>query len=255
MEFESKFLIHRPDVIINKLSVLRKNKCLLTVNFGDGDDSFITTILDINKENNTIVFYHGPQKDLIERLFHSDSISFKTEYLGIKIAFEGKGMTEICHDGASAFTMPVPTAILWIEAREYYRVKLPIPASSYCQLVMNGPEPITLALCDISISGFSIFNDSSEFSQLMRSGNSFSQCRLILGDLGEGAVSFVIRHKYTMKQQDLKKIEKIGCQFTEITPEFENIIQRYMLQIEREYIQNNLSELGFRNQEIPVSWR
>jgi flagellar brake protein len=249
MKYESAFLIRSPEQIISKLSILFKNKCLLTVYYGDdyygyNDDednanSFITTILDIDIENNLLVFYHSPKKDSIRQLLNSPIIAFKTEYLGIKIAFDAMNVAKIQHQGVPVFAIPVPDSILWIETRDFYRVKSPISKSSYCQLTLEDQEPIYLKLCDISLVGFSVLNASSEISALMIPDAHFEQCKLILADAGEDSIAFEIRSKYIINPGNSNRTEKIGCKFTRITPAFENTIQRYMQQIDRENRQRN----------------
>ena len=112
MEYESAFLIHSPEKIISKLFILLKNKCLLTAYFGDNGDSFITTILDIYTKNNLLIFYHSPKEDTIEQLLNSPKITFKTEYLGIKVVFEAIKLAKIQHQGMSVFAIPIPASIL-----------------------------------------------------------------------------------------------------------------------------------------------
>jgi c-di-GMP-binding flagellar brake protein YcgR len=239
MEYESAFLIRNPDQILSKLSILLKNKCLLTAYYGDNDDSFITTILEINIKNNLLIFYHSPKQAAIEQLLDSPIITFKTEYLGIKVAFDATRIAKIQHQGVSVFAIPIPGSLLWIEARDFYRVKSPISKSSYCRLILKDQESVNLTLYDISLAGFSILNASSEISALMIPETHFEQCKIILADTGEGAVSFEVRSKYIIEPENSDRIEKIGCKFTKITPAFENIIQRYMQQIERENRQKN----------------
>ena len=239
MEYESAFLIRNPEKIISKLLILLKNKCLLTAYYGDNDDSFITTILDIYIKNNLLIFYHSPKQDAIEQLLDSSIITFKTEYLGIKVAFDAIKIAKIQHQGVSVFAIPIPKSILWIEARDFYRVKSPISKFSYCLLELKGHEPINLKLHDISLVGFSVLNVSSEISALMIPEAHFEQCKLILADTGEDTISFEVRSKYIINPENSNRIEKIGCKFTRITPAFENTVQRYMQQIERENRQKN----------------
>jgi c-di-GMP-binding flagellar brake protein YcgR len=245
MEYESPFLIDSPDKIINHLSILLKNKCLLTACFGDNDDSFITTILDIDKKDNVFIFHHGPKEDSIEQLLNSSKISFKTECLGVDVTFDTIRLAKIQHQGVSAFAVPVPASILWMERREFYRVKSPVSKSSYCQLTLKNQGPINLKLYDISLGGFSMLTESKEVLDLSKTPDlmtlytSFEQCKLVLADTGEGTISFEIRSKYIINPENLNRMEKIGCKFTRITPAFENTIQRYMQQIERENRQKN----------------
>jgi len=239
MEYESAFLIRSPEKIISKLFILHKNKCLLTAYFGANDDSFITTILEIYIKNNLLIFYHSPKEDAIEQLLNSPKITFKTEYSGIKVAFDAVKLAKIQHQGVSVFAIPIPESILWVEARDFHRVKSPVSKSSYCQLTLQEQEPVSLKLYDISLAGFSMLTDSREVSDLMSLDTSFEQCKLILADAGEDTISFEIRSKYIINPEKLNRMEKIGCKIIRITPAFENTIQRYILQMERENRQKN----------------
>jgi len=224
---------------MSKLAILHKHKCLLNVSLGDNGDSFITTIFEINRKNNNVIFYHAPQKNLIEKLYESTDIAFNTEHQGIKVSFNGKKMAQIRHNGTPAFTMPIPDTLYWVEARDFPRIKIPASTPAFCLLMLNSQEPVKLKLYDISLTGFSVLNNSDEISKIMTPNIHFKHCKLLLPDSNEGIVSFEIRHKCIIQQAEKEKsTEKIGCMFTEITQAFENTIQRYMQQIEREFRQN-----------------
>jgi len=235
MDYDSAFLISNSENIIGKLSILLKSKCLITVHYGDNGDSFLTTILDIYIENSYLTFYHGPKEDLIEKLLGSHTITFKTEYAGIKIAFEAQKIAKIQHQGVPIFVIPVPESLLWVETRDFYRVKSPASKSSYCQLTLKDQEPLTLKLYDISLSGLSVLNACSEVSTLMAPDTHVENCKLVLADTGEDSVSFHIRRsRYIVTPEQVTRMEKIGCKFTRVTPVFETAIQRYMQRVENE---------------------
>ncbi|MDP2901999.1 MAG: flagellar brake protein [Methylovulum sp.] len=248
MIVEPAFLIRSPEQIIHKLVILCRNKCLLNVSFSDSAETFITTILEVNKKDNNVVFYHGPHKKQIEKLYKSLDLAFKTEYLGVKISFNGSNLEEIRHYGASAFRMHIPDSLAWVEARDYHRVKIPASKPSFCLLMLNGRESVKLKLYDISLTGFSVLNDSEEISKIMNPNIHFKDCKLLLADSNEGIVSFEIRHRLLIQREYIKSIEKIGCKFTGITNSFENTIQGYMMQIERGYRQNTSAEYEPRPQ-------
>ncbi len=237
MDYESAYLIRDSETILNKLSILLKSKCLLTAYFGDNDnkdDSFITAIHDIDIQKNRLIFYHAPTQNAFKQFLHSPIIIFKTEYLGIKIAFDAVRIAKIQHQEVSMFIIPIPDSLFWVEARNFYRIKSPVSKSSYCQLTLKNQEPISLKLYDISLTGFSVLNTSSDIVALMSPNTHFEQCKLVLADTGEDIVSFEIRSKYIISPENSDRIEKIGCNFTHITPAFEDTIQRYIQQIERE---------------------
>ncbi|HEY8160178.1 MAG TPA: flagellar brake protein [Methylobacter sp.] len=233
----SSFLVQNPKQINNNLSLLVKSKCLLSARFGTNNESYITTLLSINAEDNLLVLDCGSKEDLNQRILNADKVSFDADYNGIKVSFSAAALKRITYKNEPAFTMPIPKALYWMQRREYYRVKSPLSKSSYCQLIVAGRDPVNLKLYDISLTGFSMLNVSKEVSDLLVPGTSFSDSKLILSGAGEGIVSFEIRAKYIINPNKTQKIQKIGCKFIKITHRVEETIQRYMHQIQREDLQ------------------
>lgn len=233
----SSFSIQNPKQIINHLSLLVKNKCLLTARFGANNESYITTLLGVNEANNSVILDYGSKEDLNQRILNAGRVAFDTDYNGIKVSFTGSALKKITYKNDPAFSMPIPKSLYWMQRREYYRVKSPISKASYCQLIIEGREPVNLKLYDISLTGFAMLNVSREISDLLVPGSSIPQSKLILADTGEGMISFEIRAKYIINPDKLQKIQKIGCRFIDLARPVEEIIQRYMHQIQREDLQ------------------
>ncbi|MCK9636278.1 flagellar brake protein [Methylobacter sp. Wu8] len=233
----SSFAIQNTKQIISHLSLMVKNKCLLSARFGTNNESYITALLGIDEKNNTLILDYGPKEDLNQRILNAGKISFDADYTGIKVSFVGTGLKKITHKGEPAFSMPIPKSLFWMQRREYFRVKSPLSKSSYCQLLMEGNKPVNLKLYDISLTGFAMLNVSKEVSELMIPGEIITQGKLVLADAGEGLVSFEVCAKYIINPDKLQKIQKIGCRFVKLTRPVEEVIQRYMQQIQREDLQ------------------
>jgi len=233
----SSFSIQNPKEIVSHLCLLVKNKCLLGVRFGENNESYITTLLSINEKNNTVVLDYGPKEDLNQRILSADKVTFDTDYNGFKVSFSGADLKRITYKADLAFSMPIPKLIFWMQRREYYRVKVPLSKSSYCQLTVEDRKSVNLKLYDISLSGFAILNGSKEISDLLIPGKSLEQCKLILPGAGEGLISFEICNKYIINPGKLQKIQKIGCKFNKLDRPVEDVIQRFMHQIQREDLQ------------------
>lgn len=234
MQNDESYLIRNQKLIISNLSLLIKNKCLFSVHWGDQSESFITSIIEFNQQDNSIIFDYGPEENLNYRLLNASKATFKTDFAGIKVAFNGTALKKITYEGEPAFIMPIPESLFWMQRREFYRVKVPISNPGYCQLVLKDREPINLELYDISLTGFSMLNASKEISELLAPKTQFVQSKLMLSGLGEGIVSFEVCARNIINPDNLKKLQRIGCKFTRIPPAFETIIQRYMQQIEIE---------------------
>lgn len=234
MEKESSFAIHGLDQIVKHLALLQKSKCLLSVICKENNTTFLTTIIEIDKKNKSLILDYGPKEYLNRPIINGQKTNFVSEYTGIKVAFHGSSFKKIEHDGQPAFLMPIPDSILWLQRREFYRVRSPISKVSYCQLALAEQEPVNLQLFDISISGFSMLVEQPEIRDFLLPNTVIEDGKLILEGIGEGNIGFEVRSKYLMNPEKVNKIEKIGCMFTHITPIFQSMIQQYMQQIERE---------------------
>ncbi|MDP1772825.1 MAG: flagellar brake protein [Methylobacter sp.] len=239
MSEATSYSINNPRQIIQNLTILIKNKCLLSVRFGEGKAFFLTAILEIDEANKAIIFDYGSKDALNQQLLKADRIIFEADFSGIKVSFKGNMLTQALYNGQPAFTMPIPELIFWMQRREFFRIKSPRSKGSYCLLIREDEEPIKLLLYDISLTGFSVLNTSTEISNLLVSGAQFEDCRLVLSEVGEDTVSIKICAKLIINPDKIAalKIQKIGCLFTRISPMFESTVQRYINQLQRESIQ------------------
>ena len=233
----SYFSIQNPKQIINRLSLLVKNRCLVGARFGEDNASYISTLLGIDEKNNTVILDYGPNEDFNQHILKAGEATFDTDYKGIKVSFTGAELKKITHQGYPAFSMATPKSLLWLERREYYRVKSPLSKPSYCQFIIEGRDPVDLRLYDISLTGCALLNVSNEISELMIPGTTIRECKLILPGEGEGMISFEVCAKYVVNSDKLKNIQKIGCKFINLTHQLDEAIQRYMQQIQREDLQ------------------
>jgi len=228
------FSILDTEQIVSHLTLLQRNNCLLTAQFGKNNESFITAIVAIDKKNQSIILDYGPKEYLNQQILTASPITFSTEYNGIKAAFSGNALKKVTHEDGPALSMPIPASLFWRQRREFYRVKSPLSKASYCQLTLPEREPVLLKLHDISLSGFAVLNYSQEISSLLLPTSQFDQCQLILADAGTDSIAFEVRYKILLNTGFADFTQKIGCKFTHLSPAFESVIQRYMQQIERD---------------------
>ncbi len=236
----SSFSVYNQKQILSYLLLLIKNKSQLNVSFGVNNESYVTPLLSINEKDNTMILDCSYKQALNQNILMASQISFQTEYNGIAVSFTGTALKKITHKGEAAFSMPIPKSIYWMERREYYRVKASLSKPSYCQLILDDGKAVNLKLCDISLTGLAVFNVSKEVSELLTTGTVINQCKLILSGVGESMISFEVRYSYITKPdkfQKIQKVQKIGCKLIKATRAIEDIIQRYMQQVQREELQ------------------
>lgn len=237
MENNESLYIQNSIQIISNLTLLQKSNCYITVSFGESDESFITTILEIDKKNNTLYVDYAPKEYLSRLVLSAATVNFRAALEGILVKFETTKLTKTQHKGNPAFSLPIPKPLFWQERREYYRMKSPLSRQSFCEVTLPELEPLKLRLNDISLTGFSMLCDTPKATSLLAPGTKLEECKLSLAEVGESFISFEVRSRYLTNPQKIDpiKIYRIGCKFIRISASFEMQVQRYIQQLEREY--------------------
>ena len=240
MENLAKYLVRSPKQVLAYLKLLSTERCLISAAFGESDkDTFLTAIMDIDEETQTITIDCGPKEYLNKRLLDSAIIKCSTEYKGIKVHFEGRKVKKSGTSANPAFIIPLPSSIYWVQRRQFYRIKSPLSKNSYCKVPFINPETeeesiVNLKLHDLSASGISIISDSTEYSSQLVPSEEISNCTLVLDGEIELKMALEVRHKIAVNPNKPGKEERIGCYITNATPRIESTILRYMQNIERE---------------------
>lgn len=232
----SSYSVRNPKQIAIYLSLLAKNGSMISARLSEGGKSYLTSVLDVNTDKNVLVLDCGVKEELNQLVEKAHKVTFNADYHGIKVSFIGNDIKRVIYQDESAFIMPMPKTIFWMERREYFRAKSPLSKVSYCQLSLDD-RLVNLRLCDISLTGFSVFNSSRELSGLILPDMSFTKAKLVLSDcVDENIISFIIRYKFVTNNKN-QKTQKIGCKFTDINRQVEDAVQQYIQNIQREDLQ------------------
>ncbi len=242
MTTEADYTIKHPKQIISKLKQLVKRGCLLSAHFGDNNESFITTILDITPDKNVLYLDYGPTEHLNKSLLIASDFEFRTELDGIKVSFNGLKINRTKHNGQTVFSLTMPDSLFWFERRMLHRVKVPLYHESFLQIPFvstndEGEEEtqtVDFKMLDLSITGTAFLNMTPKLSRQFIPTTVFDDCQLIFGDKKLGGITLTIRNKTFVDADKKEKGQRIGCQFESISIGYESAIQRYMQEIERE---------------------
>ncbi len=242
MPTEAEYNIKSPKQIVSKLKLLTTHNCLLSAHFGDKDESFITTIIDIDADNKRVYLDYGPAEYLNKSLLTADTFEFRTELNGVKVAFSGLKIVRSKLKGQTVFALTLPESIFWLERRRSYRVKVPHFHDSFISIPLlikhddgeTESQVFRFKLCDLGISGCAFLNDNKDFSAHFKAATELENCQLDLqGTLLEN-IHITIRYTSVLKDKKDLFSQRTGCSFDNIRVGYESAIQRYMQDIERE---------------------
>lgn len=241
MEKESNYLVRSAKLVFGYLTELIKKRCILSAQFGENNQSFLTTIIALDQKANLLTIDIGPTEELNQQLLNAAKVLFRTEYDGVKVSFRGKSIKKTKIKGLWVFAMPIPEALFWMQRRQYYRAKVPLShKNSFCEIVFNiknedgscDSQSVVFNLADISISGFAFFNPEPQFTEYLQPNSQRTECSLYLHDGSQSKVGFVVKNLTSVRSTATADQHRIGCMFTDLPKAFESNIQHYIYEIE-----------------------
>ena len=232
IENSEKYLLHSRGEIIQKLRMLAKDHCLISAHFNAGQDTLITAVIDVLKEKELVALDYGSNETTNQKLLNADRIVFKTQHHGITAQFSAKSIIKAKLKGQPVFAVPLPEDLLWVQRREFYRIRIPLGMPIECHHTDENGDTHTHTIIDINSGGVAIADPDYHFDLEDAAGKILQNCRIVLPEFGEGLVSLEIRNQLPLKFDDPGAGQRIGCSFVSIGSDFEASIQRYIHHIE-----------------------
>ena len=228
----AKYLVSSPQEIVQILRALSRHNEMVTAYFNQGSEFFLTAIVEVDAASGGLIVDCGSEAATNRRALAADKIVFVTNLDRIKIQFSTRALTQINHQGQPAFRTALPTALLKLQRREYYRLVAPMRAPPLCAIPdLNGAKR-DATVADISVGGVGVSGLPSDTS--LEKGQLFASCRIVLPEQGTVVSALEVR---SMQQTTLRSGEavlRVGCRFVDIPAAHQALIQRYIIRIDRE---------------------
>ncbi|MDP2961986.1 MAG: flagellar brake protein [Sulfurimicrobium sp.] len=228
----SNYMIHSRMEIIYILRAIQHKNELVTAYFNQGTDFILTSIIDVDSDNGTVVFDYGANVLLNKRILESEKIILVTTQDKVKVQFVIGRMQEIEYLGRPAFRSALPDGLLKLQRREYYRLSTPLINPIKCSIPQADSVKIEVPIADISLGGIAI-TQYQEHMQL-EIGARFKACRILLPDIGTVITDIEIRNEQEITMKNGAKNHRAGCMFIDLHSSQQAMIQRYIIKLDRE---------------------
>lgn len=230
IENMEQYVLHGRGTIIQKLRQLGKGKNMITAHFGGGKYSMLTVVVDVLPDRDLLVLDYGSNETINKKLIEAKRIVFKTQHEGITAQFTATQIQRAKLQGKTALACPIPENLLWVQRREYYRVRIPLGDTVTCELVNPQGEPISFNVMDISIGGMCLESTSNTIE--FESDQTYLNCKLVMSSTGEGLVSVRVHNSIPIKHDAPEAGNRIGCSFIDLSMDTSTLIQRYIHNID-----------------------
>lgn len=220
--------------IAHTLRQLMNRREMVAVYFNQGAQFTLTTIIDVDVKKQTFMIDQSGSADTNRKLTQSERNIFVSTPDGIKHQFICGALRECKHDGGNAFQAALPRSLIKLQRREFFRIATPITNPLKCRIFDHPTGKLEYPLHDISLGGlcFSLATPRSDLQVL----DQYHDCSLDLPLFGTLHFSLEIRNTRTERQRNGNSITFIGCQFHDLTGARQNLLQKYITQLQKEQL-------------------
>lgn len=230
----NKYLLNSRVEILFILRELQRRGALITAFFNEGNDYFLTTMLAVDEEH--LVLDWGRNEELNQKALSSPKIVFIANHDKVKVQFVSTGLSQINFMGRAAFRTPIPGALMRLQRREYYRLTTPNSRPVRCVIPLGDEHFIRreaeASVLDISNGGVCLLAPPEGIN--LKVGTNFENCRVVLPDMGTLHSTLQVRNIFDVTMENGSHVRRCGCQFLNLDGSAMNMIQRYIIRVERE---------------------
>jgi len=230
----SPFALHNRKEIVFILDDLAKHHTSLNLDTKEGV-GLVTSILEVNSERDYVYMDISLDEKINEQIKNSRQITFTTQ-TGIKVRWHATELKTVTLRDGEAFSMAVPSSIERIQRREYFRIETHLGGKSiFCKIPVDAGF-IEAAIVDMSVGGLGI-KIKGKLHDIFAQGEILEGCTVDFP--GVGVVPFRLKICgiwATSQTRNGEPIHHIGFEFVNLGRAAESIVQRHMIQLERERI-------------------
>ncbi|MEQ1772152.1 MAG: flagellar brake protein [Burkholderiales bacterium] len=231
---DNPFMVASHLEITHILHAILREATLITVTL-DVNDFFLTSLLVIDEHTNCMLLERGRGRPHLSNALKSRRLSYSTTLDKVQIRFTCEGIEATTYDGVEVYKVPLPTELLRIQRREYYRVPTPIVAPVKCRISNaenTGDGSVELNLCDISCGGIAVRSQPAIFTPVL--GERYSCTIHLLATTGLQVMTQA-RNAFMVTLLNGKIIQRSGFAFVDPPEQILTTIQRYILNLERQH--------------------
>jgi len=232
-----QYILGNPLEILRHLRLLQEQRHFITLYLDSGQQFFLTTILSIDEENQRLLLDPPGQTTLLQPALNAAQGTMTTQVDRVKIQWRMPPLRVEQHDGRPALATALPTRILRLQRREFFRIETPKLSPLRCKFARvhadGRAEAFDFPLFDISGGGMCLTGPISHADKFAL-GELFADCRLDIPGESVLSVNIRIREISRIETATNEQQLRLGCEFINLPGTRQTLIERYITRLERE---------------------
>lgn len=230
------FISNRAEILVYLRSML-KQRTLITLYLDKGESLLLSTVLSIDENKEQMVLDASLDAKSNSAATNAERVTLSAPLEHVKIQARLSRLSLEASVGTANFVTPIPTSILRLQRREFFRVETSHLNPLRCKLPMPNPvgghHVLNYSLFDLSGGGLSLLGPADD-AELFSPGALFHDCRLEIP--GESVLPVNLRICEILKTElpDNTQQLRLGCEFVSLPASRQAFIERFITRRERE---------------------
>lgn len=226
------YMLYSRGEIAAILARIGAERTLVTIYTGAGGEFAVSMVLAVDADFDEVTLDMPVNPEAQARVLAARDPVFVVFFENVKIQFRAPLAQATNFEGRPAFRVRLPTQMLRLQRREYFRVRTPVLGQASCLVPVGAgaSKYESLQLLNISVGGLAMMSYPSLFD--LPVGETVRNCYLDLPGVGPVNVSFRVVNVYG--DDGTADGRRCGCQFVDLSPQARTMVQRYVNRIEAE---------------------
>jgi len=221
--------------ILLLLKSLMEHGQLVNMVINDGTEVLVSAILHVDVDSNNLILDCVASEEANASLAAAPRVYFEASLNRISIQFSTTAISRTTYLGKASLVCAIPTSLIRLQRREYYRISTPVTSPIVCILPVpqeNGGGTVKLPLIDLSCVGVSLLDEKRILNADF--GTLYENSQIDLPGAGLINVKLQVRNSQNLLLMNHKTTRRIGFQFIDLGPAVMAQIQKVIIKIERE---------------------
>lgn len=224
-------LTSHADVVFLLTQMMRRGE-LFTVYFNSGRDFLLTSILDVDGDDDSFIFDVGSDPHTNRRLAEAERLVFVAAPDGIRVQFATTRARHCNFGEHEAFVAALPADIVKLQRRESFRVETPVrdPLKMVLPEGPGGRAVLTVRNMSVGGAGVELLDEAHGFEVVQR----YFEAHIDLRDAGRIYTDIQVRHITRQPVKNERWVSIMGVQFVNLSKVDQARLQRFLVYLERE---------------------
>lgn len=232
---QARYLVSGRLEIVGVLRDLIRQRNLVAAYFNGDNEMLLTALLDMDVDNNQVILDYGRNTEVNLKILRAEEITFVTAVNLVKIQFSSPSISLCRFEGTNAFAVSLPQELLRFQRRDYFRLATPVANPIKCNIPLPNGTVKEITLADISAGGIGLTLPLADIS-VLEQGAIYQGCTIKLPEIGPINVTLSVQNTYEITLRNGSKCLHVGCEFKNVRPNIQSMIQRYINKLERQRI-------------------